>query len=222
MKKNSKGVDSSKQKKKIIPPILNNKPEKKIRIKERTDHFRARFDSHLLAKKRELEGVIDSLIKENAEDFSKISFDGMIDELDRTDREMAAQNYYRFLDRKKFELKRIEALIYRLKHDQDFGICEECERPIPEARLMIVPEAVLCVACQEELEKIESRANLAASSSKGLPYRDDYEPDEETENIDDAGLVTKAGSESMSLMDMEEIDLLDIPEAPEEENETTP
>jgi DnaK suppressor protein len=223
MKKNSTGVDSSKQKKKIIPPIINNKPVKKIRTKERTDHFRTRFNSHLLAKKKELEIVIDSLIKENNEDFSKISFDGMIDELDRTDREMAAQNYYRFLDRKKFELKRIESLIDRLKHDQDFGICEECERPIPEARLMIVPEAVLCVACQEELEKIESRANLAASSSKGLQYRDDYEPEEDTENIDDAGLVTKASSESMSLMDMEEIDLLDIPEAaPEEDNETTP
>jgi hypothetical protein len=87
---------------------------------------------------------------------------------------------------------------------------------------MIVPEAVLCVACQEELEKIVSRSNLAANSGKGLQYRDEYEPDDDTESIDDAGLVTKASSESMSLMDMEEIDLLDIPEAPEEENEPTP
>ncbi|NLA75724.1 MAG: TraR/DksA family transcriptional regulator [Deltaproteobacteria bacterium] len=220
MKKKSVSAGPLKQKSKAM--LADKKPEKKIKTKERTVHFKTRFHAHLVTKKSYLEKTIDSLIKENNENFSKISFDGMIDELDRTDREMAAQNYYRFLDRKKFELKRIETLINRLKNDQDFGICEECERPIPEARLMIVPEAVLCVVCQEELEKIESRAHLAASSGKGLQYREDYESDEDPKIIDDAGLVTKAGSESMSLMDMEEIDLLDIPEAPEEDNETTP
>ena len=34
----------------------------------------------------------------------------------------------------------------------DFGLCRECEEPIPFARLMIVPESDLCVQCAEALE----------------------------------------------------------------------
>ena len=222
MRKNFSGDRSPKDKKKIIPPILNTKTVKKVRPKERSAQFRSRFHLHLLEKKKELEKTINTLLKENNDDFTKISFDEMIDELDRTDREMAAQNYYKFLDRKKNELNRIETLLERIKHDQDFGICEECERPIPEARLMIVPEAVLCVACQQELEKMESRTNFTNSGNKTLQYRDEYDSEEDTENVDDAGLVTKASSESVSLMDMEEIDLLDLPDVPEEENDTNP
>jgi len=32
-------------------------------------------------------------------------------------------------------------------NDPDFGLCRECEDPIPFARLMIVPESNLCVQC---------------------------------------------------------------------------
>ena len=146
----------------------------------------------------------------------------MPDELDRTDREMAAQSYYTFFDRKKNELNRIEALLERIKHDQDFGICEECERPIPEARLMIVPETVLCVACQQEFENFESRNSYSSSGNKTINYRDDYDREDEPGNLDDAGLVTKAGSEAMSLMDMEEIDVADLADGDEAEDDSDP
>ena len=35
--------------------------------------------------------------------------------------------------------------------DPDFGLCRECEEPIPSARLMIMPETDLCVECAEDL-----------------------------------------------------------------------
>ena len=190
-----------------------------MRSKGRSDQFRSRFHLHLLEKKKELEKTIAYLRKGINEDYSKISFEGMADELDRADREMAAQNYYKFLDRKKNELNRIEALLDRIKHDEDFGICEECERPIPEARLMIVPEAVLCVVCQQDLEKFESRANFTSSSAKTLQYKEDYEQEDESDN-DDAGFVKKAGSESISFMDMEEIDLIENTDVSEEEDDS--
>ena len=38
-----------------------------------------------------------------------------------------------------------------LINDPDFGLCRECEDPIPFARLMIVPESDLCVQCAEAL-----------------------------------------------------------------------
>ncbi|MFK4764947.1 TraR/DksA family transcriptional regulator [Desulfobaculum sp. SPO524] len=33
--------------------------------------------------------------------------------------------------------------------DEDFGHCEECGEPIPVRRLLIMPEASLCVDCAE-------------------------------------------------------------------------
>jgi DnaK suppressor protein len=35
-----------------------------------------------------------------------------------------------------------------------FGVCEECDAPIPENRLMAKPESHLCIRCQEKMEKM--------------------------------------------------------------------
>ena len=35
--------------------------------------------------------------------------------------------------------------------EPDFGLCRECEQPIPSARLMILPETDLCVACAQDI-----------------------------------------------------------------------
>ncbi len=32
----------------------------------------------------------------------------------------------------------------------DFGICVRCSNPIPEGRIMLMPENVLCVSCAEK------------------------------------------------------------------------
>jgi phage/conjugal plasmid C-4 type zinc finger TraR family protein len=36
--------------------------------------------------------------------------------------------------------------------DGNYGICEDCGRPIPEARLEAMPEATRCVECQRKRE----------------------------------------------------------------------
>jgi DnaK suppressor protein len=33
-----------------------------------------------------------------------------------------------------------------------FGICHECDEPIPMGRILLMPESNLCVQCAEELE----------------------------------------------------------------------
>ena len=33
----------------------------------------------------------------------------------------------------------------------NFGLCRECDEPIPSARLMVLPETDLCVQCAENL-----------------------------------------------------------------------
>ena len=32
-------------------------------------------------------------------------------------------------------------------HEDDFGLCSECEEEIPYARLLLVPESRLCIKC---------------------------------------------------------------------------
>ena len=41
----------------------------------------------------------------------------------------------------------IDAALARVE-DGTYGVCEACGKPIPEARLEVVPEATLCVNCK--------------------------------------------------------------------------
>lgn len=45
--------------------------------------------------------------------------------------------------------------------DGSYGICEECEAPIPPRRLDALPFAKLCVRCQEQAENDTSHADSA-------------------------------------------------------------
>lgn len=56
------------------------------------------------------------------------------------------------------ELREIDKALKRIEEGL-FGLCEECEKPIPKARLSAIPYARLCVKCQhvhdESLEDAE-------------------------------------------------------------------
>jgi DnaK suppressor protein len=54
------------------------------------------------------------------------------------------------LKRAKFTRSKLERALVKID-TPDFGLCRECEEPIPFARLMILPEADLCVKCAENL-----------------------------------------------------------------------
>ena len=48
----------------------------------------------------------------------------------------------------------------------DYGICEECEEPISEKRLLLIPFARMCVRCQSELERqAKQRGQIIIESS---------------------------------------------------------
>jgi DnaK suppressor protein len=55
-------------------------------------------------------------------------------------------------DRDRDKLLQIEDAIKRID-EGTYGICEECEAPIPKERLMIMPFARYDVNCQAEMEK---------------------------------------------------------------------
>ena len=52
------------------------------------------------------------------------------------------------LNKAKQTLTKMERALTQIDHP-DFGLCRECEEPIPFARLMIVPESGLCVQCAQ-------------------------------------------------------------------------
>ncbi len=48
------------------------------------------------------------------------------------------------------QMTKLECVLKTI-NDPDFGLCSECEEPIPFERLMIVPETNMCVECAEKL-----------------------------------------------------------------------
>ncbi len=54
------------------------------------------------------------------------------------------------------KLKLVDEALGKLQ-SQEYGICNRCEKPIPEARLDLVPFAQYCVMC---LNQIEEENNL--------------------------------------------------------------
>jgi DnaK suppressor protein len=69
----------------------------------------------------------------------------------------AARTYDRKLqgDLKEHEwdkLKQVETALDKIAQNR-YGICEQCETEIPEARLEIMPYAEFCIQCLGEMEK---------------------------------------------------------------------
>lgn len=181
--------------------------KKKETIKNET--LNSKFLKNLLLKKQEAESIINSLLNNQKEDLTNTSFGNYIEEFDRADREISAQTFYKLLDRKKKELEKINLLINRIQNDQDFGLCEECGMRIPVERLLIMPDASLCVPCQKDLEKFENRKNLAKSPYIPAQLKKEFqlENNEDYDDEDDDGIVIKPDVDQVSFLDMEEIEM---------------
>ena len=69
----------------------------------------------------------------------------------------AAQSYTRQLilnlgEQDREQLKLVEEAIEKI-NEGNYGICQQCEKSIPEARLKVVPFAIYCVECLNDIEK---------------------------------------------------------------------
>lgn len=67
------------------------------------------------------------------------------------------------------ELTRIEEALERLR-EGSFGDCEDCEKPIPLARLQAVPYATMCIECQRKQEKANKSGGERWGSSANSNY----------------------------------------------------
>jgi DnaK suppressor protein len=183
--------------------------------KLKEENFRSAFMKSLKLKKEELQETLDRLMKSRKEYEGQLTAGDFIDEVDDAQREISAYSQFSLIERKNKELQKIEYLLNRVAEEQDFGICEECGTRIPKERLLLVPEATLCVACQRELEKMDSRMSIASRSSGFSPTRREVtwettEPPEEDDN-----LLVEYTIGTLPNVDMEETDT----EAPPEDKE---
>ena len=66
--------------------------------------------------------------------------------------DMAAEYAHLFGERLRRRLQLIEDALDGIENGY-YGLCEECEEPINEKRLQLMPFALFCVRCQSELER---------------------------------------------------------------------
>jgi RNA polymerase-binding transcription factor len=183
------------------------------------EDFRKTFMDSLVEKRDELLATLARLMNSRKEYDGQLTAGDFIDEVDDAQREISAYGHYSLIERKNRELQKVEYLIERIKKEEEgFGICEECGQPIPKERLMIVPEATLCVNCQRELEKVDQRKAMAASVPSGLgsPTRREvtFETTESPEEEDNLTIEYHIGT--LPSVDIEETETESPPEEKEE------
>lgn len=168
------------------------------------------FLGRLNIKKNELKDALNLLVKSQKEHNDQLAGDKVADESDSAQREMSAFSIYSLIDKKTRELKKIEYLIQKISRNEDFGICEECGEPIPTERLMIVPEANLCVLCQSEEEKFNRSRDLGADVSSGFNSKKVREWQDTT--VNDNAIDGDIIDSELTIVSEDEMDSPDIPE----------
>ncbi|NNG02393.1 MAG: RNA polymerase-binding protein DksA [Desulfobacteraceae bacterium] len=81
------------------------------------------------------------------------------DPLDRASRESSQNNTLRFRSRESRLIKKIKQSLQSIK-DGTYGICEDCEEPIPIARLKSRPVTSFCISCKNKREAREKIMRL--------------------------------------------------------------
>jgi DnaK suppressor protein len=82
-------------------------------------------------------------LKEGSKPVSPDNAIGRITRMEAINSKSISEASLRNAEIKFAKLKRAHDMI----DDPDFGLCAECGEPIPFKRLMIIPEAILCVGC---------------------------------------------------------------------------
>jgi DnaK suppressor protein len=154
---------------------------------KKEDDFKTTIMKTLGLKKQELLQTLDHLRKSRNEYEGQLTAGDFIEEGDGAQREISAHSQFSLIERKNKELQKINYLLNRAAGGQHFGLCEECGAQVPKERLLLVPEATLCVACQRDLEKLDSRMSMASQATEFISTSREvsWETSEQAEEDDD-------------------------------------
>ena len=91
---------------------------------------------------KKIQSEIDEL-KEMANPVSPDNAIGRISRMDAINNKSVVEASIRNLEKK---LKGLEYALQNL-HKPEFGFCAKCKQPIPEGRILLMPESRFCVKC---------------------------------------------------------------------------
>lgn len=109
-----------------------------------TDSQREELKQKIIQELEQLQGII----KSHKESSKPVVPDVAIGRLTRMEAISAKGISEASLASARNRFNRLEHALRRIDAD-DFGICTECENPIPIKRLMLMPEATRCVRCAQ-------------------------------------------------------------------------
>ena len=113
---------------------------------ELTEESKQRFRQRLLEMRQELFSQIrDKYDLTREKDYSG-------DMGDSAAEDMASEYLHLLGERLRQRLLLVDDALEAIEHEE-YGLCEECEEPINEKRLLLMPFTRLCVSCQSELER---------------------------------------------------------------------
>ena len=115
----------------------------------------------LLRLYRQLVSQRDELQRQLAHDISNAGDDGaaMGDVADLANGDVERELSSQLASLESRELEQIETAILALKQGR-YGTCEDCQKPIPIARLQAVPHSTTCIDCQRSEERGERKRGV--------------------------------------------------------------
>jgi len=128
-----------------------------VQIKKRrrlTDQELGTVKQNLLDRKK----MLFEEIREDIEEDAREEYQDLLQSLrDPGDKAMAELEEAKIFSYVKLKVKEIESIDQALEQIMTgkYGRCRDCSRWIRPARLMVMPYAVRCRACQEKLEKLD-------------------------------------------------------------------
>jgi DnaK suppressor protein len=108
----------------------------------------------LWGRRKELQKQIDRLLAEHRDDHTHYRDSSVLDMEDMSLRDSTGAQQIAFLEARTRERNQLDAALRHLA-DGTYGICEDCDMPIPPGRLRALPFARRCIKCQQEVELIE-------------------------------------------------------------------
>jgi len=140
-------------------------------------HTLEQFSSRLLNKKKLLLQAVKKTMDENRQSESRMSFELVHDNPDRSVDELLKHVSAHVLGSKADELEVIESALLKIR-EGTYGECAVCGTQIPPERLQVYPEAVCCIDCQNILEDTD-RSAPAHTTRPQPPGLDEYLDDDE-------------------------------------------
>ncbi len=108
-----------------------------------------KMKSKLQDIRSQLLGGIEKTIKTSQdEEFTQL----IPDITDEASRSFSRQMLLNLGEQDREKLIQVEEALYQMENG-GYGICKLCEKPIPEARLKVVPFAQHCVSCLNAIEQ---------------------------------------------------------------------